>query len=143
MLGITFAPWDVPRTQFLDAGSVWTAMRAGRMAPERVGLTAVGLTGAWFAAQSVFRDAAALDRQEMLPWDAWSGGRRVGPHVPSVPDDLASDLDGVAVALAGSPDAALVARVHDQAPWLRVTPSIFTLAFARGWPDGTPTELVL
>ena len=78
-LGIRFRPWDVPRDQFVDASTAWRRMRAGDIPPDRVGLTVIGLTGPWFAAQSVLRDVAALNREETLPWDTWGPGREGGP----------------------------------------------------------------
>ena len=143
VLGIAFPPWDVPREQFHDASTAWQRLRAGDLDPGRVGVSSVGLTGAWFAAQSVLRDVAALNKEEMLPWDTWGPGREVGVHAPEVPLHLAETLDAVSRLVAGSPNADLAARVYRDLPRLRRTPAIFSLAFPRGWPDGVPTELTL
>jgi hypothetical protein len=140
LLGVAFPPWNVPREQFLDASTAWTRLRSGALDARHVGVTVVGLTGAWFAAQSVLRDVAALNRDEMLPWDTWGPGRQVGPHATRVPEQLTEGLDAVARTTAGSPDAACAAQVLHDAAWLRRTPDVFTLAFPTGWPNGTPTE---
>ena len=142
-LGIRFRPWDVPRDQFVDASTAWRRMRAGDIPPDRVGVTVIGLTGPWFAAQSVLRDVAALNREETLPWDTWGPGREVGPHAPEVPAAFAARIDTIADRVHGTPSAELAARVYGETPWLRVTPTILTLAFERGWPDGVPAELTL
>jgi hypothetical protein len=77
--GITFSPWDVPRGQFLDASSTWCALRQGKLDPGQIGLSTLGLPGVWFAAHSVLRDIAALNKEELFPWDTWSVGRTCGP----------------------------------------------------------------
>jgi Transglutaminase-like superfamily len=141
MLRIEFPAWDVPRDQFLDASTVWCRLRAGEIDPERVGVTAVALTGAWFAAQSLLRDVAALNKEEMLPWDTWGRGREVGPQAREVPADLAGALDPVAHAVADDPSARRAVDLYRREPWLRRTPSIFTLDFPTGWPDGVPAEV--
>ena len=142
VLGIGFAPSDVPREQFVDASTVWRGIRGGEIDPSRVGITVVGLTGAWFAAQSVLRDVTALDRDEVLPWDTWSRGREVSPAARDVADSFATALDAVTARLAGIPDAEAVAAVHREQPWIRQERSIFTLAFPNGWPEGVPSEVV-
>ena len=78
-LGVGFAPWDVPRDQFLDAATAWRRLRAGELDPSRMGLSALGLAGTWFAVGELMLDAAALNKDEMLPWEKWSIGRDCGP----------------------------------------------------------------
>ena len=126
---IAFSPVDVPRDQFLDASTAWRRMRAGELDPATMGLSVLGLTGAWFVAGNVMLDAAALNLEEMLPWEKWSVGRELGPG-STVPPALAARFDAVAAELAGSPDAAVAARVYRDHEWLRVTPTV--LSFGEG-----------
>jgi hypothetical protein len=39
----------------------------------------MNLSGAWFVAGAVMLDAAALNKEEMLPWEKWSVGRDLAP----------------------------------------------------------------
>jgi hypothetical protein len=128
---IRFAAWDVPRDQFLDASTAWRRMRAGELNPNTMGLSPLGLTGAWFVAGDVMLDAASLNKEEMLPWEKWSVGRELGPG-STVPPALAERFDAVAAELAGSPDATTAVRVYRENDWLRVTPTV--LSFASGAP---------
>jgi transglutaminase superfamily protein len=128
---VDFPPTDVPRERFLDAHTAWRRIRRGDLDPSTVGLSFLGLTGAWFVAQSVLRDAAALGRVELLPWETWTIGRRFGPR-EAVPDDCLAAFDRVAAALAGAPDAGTVARTTRDEPWLAMTPTV--LSFGTGAP---------
>jgi hypothetical protein len=109
-------------------------VRAGELDPARLGLSVAGLTGTWFVVGNVMLDAAALNKEEMLPWEKWSVGRDCGPgQEPSA--RVAAQLDGVAALLHGSPDATLARRVYREHDWLRVTPSIVSFA------SGAPAEI--
>jgi hypothetical protein len=134
--GIPFSPTDVPRDQFVDAEATWQRLRRGDLDPARVGLSVLGLTGAWFVVGNVMLDVAALNKEEMLPWEKWSLGRECGPGQDPSPA-WAEQLDRVSGQLAGTPDAALAARVYREHDWLRVTPTILSFA------DGTPREIAL
>jgi hypothetical protein len=124
--GVTFAPWDVPRDAFVDASSAWRRVRAGALDPARMGLSAYGLAGAWFVANNVLRDAAALNKDEMLPWDFWSVAREfVGTR--DVSPAWTQALDTVAGLLQGTPGAGLAQRVYREHAWLEVTPSVLSL----------------
>jgi hypothetical protein len=131
---IAFSPSDVPRDQFLDASTAWRRMRAGELDPSTMGLSPLGLSGAWFVANNVMRDVAALNKEEMLPWEIWSVGRELGPG-STVPPATATRLDAVAAELAGAPDATTAARVYRKHEWLRVTPTVLSFA------DGAPVEV--
>src|SRR5215831_8580620 len=124
-LGIGFSPCDVPRDQFIDGSTAWRRMRAGALDPARIGLSVLGLTGAWFAVGNVMLDVAALNKEELLPWEKWSLGRECGPGKDPSPA-WAERLDRVSAELAGTPDAALAARVYRGHDWLRVTPTILS-----------------
>jgi len=134
--GIGFAPWDVPRAQFLDASTGWRRLRAGELDPAKMGLSALGLSGSWFVVGNVMLDVAALNKEEMLPWEKWSVGRECGPG-QELPPQWIEKLDEVAGLLAGMPDAALAARVYRENDWLRVTPTVLSFA------DGTPVEIAV
>jgi hypothetical protein len=66
---IAFDPLDVPRTQFVVAGDAWQRCRSGRDDPERFGI--LDMHGLWFVRGNLVRDAAALAKRELLPWDGW------------------------------------------------------------------------
>ena len=68
-LGVNFDPCDVPRDHFLCAGEVWRGCRSGSIDPDRCGI--LEWHGLWFVRGSVVRDLAALNKVELLPWDAW------------------------------------------------------------------------
>jgi hypothetical protein len=130
-LDADFAPSDVPRDRFLDASTAWQALRAGELDPARMGLSPLGLAGTWFVVGNVLLDVAALNKEEMLPWEKWSVGLTCGPgHDPSA--EWAQKLDHVAGMLHGSPDAALAQRVYREREWLQVPSKV--LSFASGAP---------
>ncbi len=62
---------DVPRDSYFVAGKAWIECRAGRLDPESFGLSREGLSGWWIIAGNIVKDAASLNKMEMLPWDAW------------------------------------------------------------------------
>jgi hypothetical protein len=70
-------PLDVPRDRFLVAGEAWRQCRAGLLDPAKFGI--MDMHGYWFIAANVLRDAAALCRVEMLPWDIWGAMDREDP----------------------------------------------------------------
>jgi hypothetical protein len=65
----------------------------------RCGLPGAGISGPWWLATSVLRDAAALAGVEALPWDTWGMGvpikaaRDVTPEQATRIDELAAALD--------------------------------------------------
>lgn len=73
MFSIDFDVTDVPRDRFLTAGDAWGRCRAGEADPDAFGLSAVNEAGSWWVAQNLVRDAAALGKVELLPWDVWGG----------------------------------------------------------------------
>jgi hypothetical protein len=136
MSSIGFAPEDVPREQFVVAPAAWQRLRAGELDPARMGLSVLGLVGAWFAAGNLMLDAAALNKEEMLPWEKWSIGRELGPG-STVPPEWGARFDAVAAELADAPDAERAARVYREHEWLRVTPMV--LSFGDGPPKDVPS----
>jgi hypothetical protein len=130
-LGEPFVPWDVPRDQFIDASTAWRRLRAGELDPMRMGLSEMGLAGTWFVVGNLMLDVAALNKEEMQPWEKWALGRDCGPGRDPSPE-WSEKLDEVADLLSGAADAALAQRVYQEREWLRVTPTI--LSFATGSP---------
>lgn len=79
---IKFDPTDVPRTRFLVGGDAWQMCRKGTVDPDAFGVLARGQPrGLWFVRSRLLLDLAALNRNEVLLWDAWSAagpGARIG-----------------------------------------------------------------
>ncbi len=75
-LKFKFDPLAVPRDQFLQTADAWTRCRSGKADPKKFGIFVGDLRGLWFIAASLIRDAAALGKMEMLPWDCWG----IMPH---------------------------------------------------------------
>ena len=98
---IDFDPLDVPRDRFLVAGEAWARCREGKADASRFGIFHGNLRGLWFIAGELIRDAAALNKVEMLPWDVWGGMPRQGERL-SV--DRLAFFDRLA-ALTRTPDA--------------------------------------
>jgi hypothetical protein len=69
--GFDFDILDVSPDRFLVAADAWTRCRAGLNDPSQFGIFAGNLRGQWFIARSLLKDAAALVKQESLPWDVW------------------------------------------------------------------------
>ena len=100
---LDFDPDDMPAEAFLDAGEAWRRVRAGAADPETFGI--FDMWGAWFIRANVWRDLAALNKIEMLPWDDWGTmGDADDPFTDAVAD----------VAHAGDL-AARIERYHDDA----------------------------
>ncbi len=79
--GVGFDPADVPRDQFLVAGSAWLACRSGERDPATFGVSSAGLSGMVEIQGNVVRDLAALNRVEVLPWDNWGIIERPFPEL--------------------------------------------------------------
>lgn len=84
---IDFDPLDVPHDRFVIAHDAWTRTRRGEIEDKRFGFSPLSLTGSWFIASSLVRDAAALNGIEVLPWDVWSGMAQ--PNLDITPEQLA------------------------------------------------------
>lgn len=68
---IEFDVLDVPRDRFIVAADAWKLCRSGRADASRYGIFLNEMRGLWFIAGNLIRDAAALCKMEMLPWDVW------------------------------------------------------------------------
>lgn len=100
-LAIDFDPLDMPPGRFVTGGTAWQMCRNGLADPDAFGI--FDMHGLAFVAGDLVRDFLALNRLEILPWDAW--GLIRGLDEPYPPDDLAL-LDRIA-ALTLAPDACL------------------------------------
>jgi len=122
---IPFAVSDVPRDRFLTAGDAWLGVRRGALDPQTCGLSSDGLHGAWFVARNVVRDFAALNKREMLAWDAWGIMRGWGRD-QRIPDAVLVRLDVVAALTSPSPlDWKTVRETYEHDDGLRV-PTVVT-----------------
>jgi hypothetical protein len=69
LLKTDFDLLDVPRHRFVVAGDAWSRWRSGTEDAMKFGI--FDFRGAWFIANNLLRDFAALNNMEMLPWDLW------------------------------------------------------------------------
>ncbi len=76
--GFDFDILDVSPDRFLVAAEAWSRCRSGLSDPSRFGIFEGDLRGQWFIARSLMKDAAALVKQETLPWDVWGAMPRPG-----------------------------------------------------------------
>lgn len=119
MHSIDFDVTDVPRDRFLVAGDAWRRYRRGEVSPEQFGLAVAKEAGAWWIAGNVMRDAAALMKVELLPWDAW--GAMPQPDAP-VDDQL---FDRLAAATLDPELTGLAELMADPALGLGVPPVVY------------------
>jgi hypothetical protein len=125
-LKIAFDIANVPRTGWRSAASIWQALRAGDLDPGACGVSFAGITGDWFVAASVLRDAAALAGIETLPWDYWGPGRAIcATH--QVSEEQIRAIDGLAAAIDPAPEDRRAAEaVFERFPWARPTPTVLS-----------------
>ena len=123
---IEFNTLDVPRDQFIIAGDAWKMCRTGKIDPERFGLTHVpNLRGLWFVAGNIVRDLAALNKMELLPWDAW--GIMAGPEW-NLTEETMAFLDKVAaLTMGGDATFAEVRKLYETDERLRVPGVVFNV----------------
>jgi hypothetical protein len=69
VIGVDWSPDDLPEGVFLSGGECWAAIRNGNIDPSRCGI--FDMWGTWFVRSNAARDLAALNKVELLPWDAW------------------------------------------------------------------------
>lgn len=89
---------DLTDDQFLTGSRAWRAARAGESDPERhvvdPGLDVPPLRGWNYLAHNAIHDLAALNKKEMILWDAW--GMQLGHDSPGpVPEPDGAVLDEV------------------------------------------------
>jgi len=121
--------FDVPRDRFLVAGDAWMQCRVGKADPAKFGIVFANLRGLWFIAGNLVREAAALNKMEMLPWDVW--GAQPPPNEPLNDEQLAF-FDALA-ALARKPDASFdeLRKLYTEDDRLRVPATVFNAVLNR------------
>src|SRR5262249_38984508 len=121
--------FDVPRDRFLIAGDAWAECREARADPSRFGIFQDDLRGLWFIAGSLVRDAASLNKMEMLQWDVWGAMPKPNEHLN---DEQLAFFDGLA-ALTREPDAFLeeLRRLYESEDRLRVPGTVFNAVLNR------------
>lgn len=126
-LPVDFDLLDVPRDRFLVAGEAWARCRVGDADPAAFGI--FDMKGLWFVAGNLFRDFAALNNMEMLPWDCWGDMPR---STDPMPDVLLQLLDRVA-ALTRDPDASFaeLRALYESDDRLRVPATVFNAVLGR------------
>lgn len=91
-ISLDFDVLDVPQDRFLVAGHAWQRCRAGEADPYLFGI--MDMRGWWFIAGNLYRDLAALNNAEMLPWDDWGNMPQPDADIPeerlTVFDELAA-----------------------------------------------------
>ena len=117
--------------------SIWVSI-VSKNAVIAIILSAI-LTGlsAWYVAGNLMPDAAALNKEEMLPWEKWSVGLESGPD-RAIPEARLVAFDRVAEALRGPASEEQARRVYRENRWLRVPKTVHS--FLNGWP---PTEVAV
>jgi len=89
-LGVRFDALDVPDDEFITGGKAWKMCREGKEDASKFGI--FDMHGLWFILGDMMRDFLALNKIEILPWDAW--GLMAGED-PTDPEELAL-LDQIA-----------------------------------------------
>lgn len=71
--GIDFDVRDMPQGRFLTGGEAWQRCRAGKAEPENFVIDPLDQEGRgwWLIRDKLVQDLAALNKVEMLCWDAW------------------------------------------------------------------------
>ncbi len=93
-LELHFDPSDMPPGEFLTGAEAWLRCRAGEADPEEFGI--FDMHGLWIVFGDLLLDLAALNKVELLPWDAW--GPAHGPDWQPTAEELAT-IDDLARAI--------------------------------------------
>jgi len=121
VLRIDFDVLDVPRDRFIVAGKAWQLCRAGEADPDTFGLSPINQYGLWWVRQNLVRDAAALNKMEMLPWDGWGLADGMDNLLPQ-PDLLL--LDRLATLTQAEDAFSELRAIYEAEATLRVPPAI-------------------
>jgi Transglutaminase-like superfamily len=133
------APLDLSAEDFVDAAAAWRRCREKGAAPDLYGISFVPLHGLWFIAGSLIRDTAALNKDEMLPWDSW--GAQPKPNAQLGQEEMVL-FDNLAK-LTGDPDRQFAAlrALYRSDDRVRVTDKVhnalteeFEVTLSAGWP---------
>jgi hypothetical protein len=113
ILGFEFVdtPEDLAPGAFLTGGEAWSLCREGRADPADFGV--VGFPLAWGIGEirgNAIRDLAALNKVEMLPWDAW--GRMEDSYDGKTGADYDELMDTIAATCAAD-DGAAIEQLYD------------------------------
>ncbi len=68
---INFPIDKLDRRRFKSAAEMWQDLANGKTSSRHCGVSFIGLSGEWFCACNLLRDAVALLKIETLPWDFW------------------------------------------------------------------------
>lgn len=126
MFPLDFDVLDVPRDRFLVGGDAWQRYRRGELPESVFGLTVTKESGAWWIAGNLMRDAAALGKVEMLPWDVW--GVMPGPE-DALSEDVVELMDRLA-AVTLDPEVVGLAEVMADSR-VRVPERVFNAVLGR------------
>jgi hypothetical protein len=123
VLGIQFDPHDVPHDQFLVGGKAWQICRTGQADPDTFGI--FDMHGLWFIRGNLVRDFLALNKIEILPWDAWGEIITSQEQLPCKETAFFDRL--AALTLAGDVAFPEIRKLCERDARLRMP---------RGWPPG-------
>jgi hypothetical protein len=114
---------NVPRDRFLIAADAWAMCRSGKADPNKFGIARGDLRGKWFLAANLVHEVGALNKVEMLRWDAWGAMPKPGD---SLRDDQLTFFDQLA-AITQAPDESFeeLGRLYDSDDRLRVPATVF------------------
>jgi Transglutaminase-like superfamily len=122
--GSRIGPLDVSRDRFPVAGRAWQACRAGEAEPETFMVDPsldLEITRGWpYLRRNLIHDLAALNKAEMLLWDAWglANERSTEQHDLELLDRIAR------VTASPDPAPAKLRELYDSDPRLRVPASV-------------------
>lgn len=127
MFTIDFDLFDVPHDRFLIAADAWNRCRNGELDPAAFAM--LDMSGLWFVAGNLVRDAAALNNMEMLPWDCW--GAIPQPNETLTEEQLAF-FDHLAM-LTADPDTnfAELRKLYNSGDQIRVPGTVFNAVLQR------------
>jgi hypothetical protein len=118
IIAADFDVYDQPPGKFLTGAEAWIAARAGEVDPELFGI--FDMWGLKYISGNVITDFAAINKVELLPWDAWgmmpSPFEELSAETLAVVDDIAR--------LADSDDLDAIRARYDNDDRLRVPPDI-------------------
>jgi len=111
-----FDPLDVPHSAFWLAGKAWQKCRDGDANPDTFGI--MDMWGEWYVVGNLCLDVAALNKVELLPWDA----RLIAGQLSAVGDPPSLYDRMAAISLAASTrDARDVRYFYETTPEVQVS----------------------